>query len=849
MIVVAVKRFFGGLLSLNAHQRLFLVAITLGFSIYKLFVPIDIVSSNADNFETSFIERIGASVVAVVAVAIAAWIVVRIIPSKLASVLAPISAAAALYLWGYGLLISAASGVLGGEPGMVVVTNPFGSWELPILAGGIPLTAYLGWRWPFVLTRIFTIALVLLTVGAITQTLRAHQKPLPNEGTPELAFKFSPKENVLVILLDALQSDIFKDALDALPELRSELSGFIFFRNAVAPSTSTYLSLPAIHSGEVSDGRNLDKFFRRSIQDESFLRDLAKAGYQAVDGFPVKNVCPLGVVFCGSLDPGGTRKQQYRVVYGLRDFRLLPFALKKSPEGIGNRPTAVSGFRLGRFAENISVASDNPPAAKLIHILTTHPPFALTDTCNLANEISVDRAPAVAQTICSLRDFHLLLTRMKEIGVYDKTLIIVTGDHGLGTPSAYAKQSLLDKGIDPSALEKISNSNSSVFDRANPVLLVKPQDSSGMFREDENLVSISQIRGTICGLTGKCSAQLERSLFSEPAQAPSFSFLGYEWTKMSWADDNITNGRSFSITGPPWNIDSWTPQSAAKVQFGERYPFALTGLFASKDNPAWSNYGWSHPDTSGMWSRNARAALWLDLPDGVSEGFELKIAATAYTSSDNKFQDVDVLLNGKWIDHYSFKEGDADLTLISVVPPGTVTGGKARLDFLIQEPRSPRSTGLSDDPRWLGIILRNIGIDRVKPSAQYRLNDTLSLSDPATRRFSNRGWAAPEGWGSWIAGSQALIVLPLVEAPRKDLVLRATVQAFLDDTHPELNAEVLINGTRLARRTFERAAPLQNMELRVPAALLQEGRAVVEFRGRPKGMLGLGVREVRLSDE
>lgn len=39
------------------------------------------------------------------------------------------------------------------------------------------------------------------------------------------------------------------------------------------------------------------------------------------------------------------------------------------------------------------------------------------------------------------------------------------------------------------------------------------------------------------------------------------------------------------------------------------------------------------------------------------------------------------------------------------------------------------------------------------------------------------------------------------------------------------------------------------MELRVPAALLREGRAVVEFRGRPKGMLGLGVRDVRLSDE
>lgn len=848
-MIAAVKRILADLLSLDAHQRLFLMAIALGVSIYKLFVPIDIFSSNADNFEMALIAHMGADAAAVIAVVFAAWIFIRTMPARPARVLGPIAAAATVYLWIYGLLVSAASGVLGGEPGMVVITNPFGPWELPIFAACTIVVVCLGWRWPSAILRVFSIALALLAPSAAMQTWQTYQKRLPDQGGPEVAHKFSPKENVLVILFDALQSDIFSEALDALPELRSELSGFTFFRNAVAPSPSTYLSLPAIHSGEISDGTNLDKFFRRTIREESFLRDLAKAGFDAIDGFPVKNVCPLGVVFCGSLDPEGTQKLQYGVVSSLRDFRLLPFALKKSPDGIGGRPSAFSGFRLNRFAEKITVAPNSPPAAKLVHILTTHPPFALTATCDLANEISVDRAPAIAQTICSLRDLYLLLTKMKKLGVYDKTLIIVTGDHGLGTPSGYAKQSLLDKGVDAFALEKMSESNSSVFDRANPVLLVKPPDAGGAFRQDDKLVSISQIRGTICGVTGKCDVQLARSLLAVSSQAQPFSFLGYEWTKMSWADDNIANGRSFSIAGPPWQIENWVPRDAVKVQFGHRYPLRLTGMFASKENPAWSNFGWSHPDTSGMWSRGARTALWIDLPDGAAEGFELKIAATAYTTQDHKFQDVDVLLNGKWIDHYSFKQGDPDLTLISRIPPGTVSGGKARLDFLIQEPRSPREAGLNDDPRWLGIILRDIGIDQMKPSVQYRLDDALLLSDPATRRFQNRGWAAPESWGSWIAGSQALIVLPLVEAPQRDLVLRATVQAFLDDAHPQLNAEVLINGTQLANRTFERAAPLQEMKLRVPASLLQEGRAVIEFRGRPTAMLGLGVRDIRLSDE
>jgi hypothetical protein len=62
-------------------------------------------------------------------------------------------------------------------------------------------------------------------------------------------------ENLVVILLDALQSDVFAEVLDENPDIREAFDGFTYYRNTLGVGRSTYVALPTIHSGDVSPDR------------------------------------------------------------------------------------------------------------------------------------------------------------------------------------------------------------------------------------------------------------------------------------------------------------------------------------------------------------------------------------------------------------------------------------------------------------------------------------------------------------------------------------------------------------------------------------------------------------------
>jgi hypothetical protein len=53
---------------------------------------------------------------------------------------------------------------------------------------------------------------------------------------PEQIFEFSSKQNVIHIILDELQSNIFKEILDKHPEYYQALDGFVFFEKLPALS-------------------------------------------------------------------------------------------------------------------------------------------------------------------------------------------------------------------------------------------------------------------------------------------------------------------------------------------------------------------------------------------------------------------------------------------------------------------------------------------------------------------------------------------------------------------------------------------------------------------------------------
>ena len=219
------------------------------------------------------------------------------LPARVRNVTEAVLVGLAVYAWARaGLFPGPSVNLDGGRVAADLSTGLAGL--LAPLTGGL-LLAWLGGRQP----RIVTTILAVLLGGSIVQSAGAavsSWRPGPPASDTAIAtlLEWSREENVLIVVLDTLQSRVFEEVLEAEPALREELDGFRFYRSASSPSPTTYLSLPAIHSGQRYDPtQSARQYYRESIRDGSVLNRLVSAGYQ-VSYAMAMGPCPVAVGSC-----------------------------------------------------------------------------------------------------------------------------------------------------------------------------------------------------------------------------------------------------------------------------------------------------------------------------------------------------------------------------------------------------------------------------------------------------------------------------------------------------------------------------------------------------------------------
>ncbi len=117
---------------------------------------------------------------------------------------------------------------------------------------------------------------------------------------PADVYRFSSRENVLVVLLDGLESDIAAGHHpQVLVRSRRRSRAFEYYPDTAGAARTTFLSLPAIHSGAVySPTRTPAAYFLDAIKRRSFMNRFAAAGFDTVLVNPVESVCPARVRSC-----------------------------------------------------------------------------------------------------------------------------------------------------------------------------------------------------------------------------------------------------------------------------------------------------------------------------------------------------------------------------------------------------------------------------------------------------------------------------------------------------------------------------------------------------------------------
>jgi sulfatase maturation enzyme AslB (radical SAM superfamily) len=140
-------------------------------------------------------------------------------------------------------------------------------------------------------------------------------------------------------------------------------------------------------------------------------------------------------------------------------------------------------------------------------------------------------------------------------------------------------------------------------------------------------------------------------------------------------------------------------------------PLLYLDMTETGDALDYSNDGWSEPEEWGRWTLGKESTLKVSLPTYSSPGVKMVTTFKALLSPEGPDQSVTVLANGQPVAEWSLCHGDdSGQTQRTVFIPEHLLNEKDTLQvsFGVSTPMSPRSLGISEDPRDLGLAVSNI---------------------------------------------------------------------------------------------------------------------------------------------
>jgi len=509
---------------------------------------------------------------------IVAFVTLAVLPRTARAALASLLGAVGLVSWLYAFFLAGHMTALNGMDAPMHFDTSLGVWELAAVGAAWLLIGFAisrARRAAIVAFLVLNVGLAVTTATAVRAATRHRVRaPVVQDAGP--VFRFSTRDNVLVVLLDGLQSDIAYAILRSDVRLERAFEGFRFYKDTLGVAPTTFVSLPAIHSGmEYRNQESLGAYFEESIRIQSFMNRFADAGYQTALVNPIEGACPDHVATCPtSTQILRTSEAQLRAeslrLLDVSLFRLAPVWLKSRIYSGGN------WFLAGRFdmaqetsrifehnllfaemARRITV-DEGPPTMKFVHSLATHTPFVLSNDCRTTVDTSWANLPPQAH--CALLAVARLLDALKAAGVYDRTEIALVADHGIGQPDGFVSPAALHI---PAHADWVRRAG-----YANPMFLLKPRGARGEITNDPSSIYLPDLGATLCASSGACTT---------PAGVPAGQgsrdrvrrYLEYDWKHEFWQVRDIPDVRAYEVRGALWDVTAWKRVETSEMKSGK----------------------------------------------------------------------------------------------------------------------------------------------------------------------------------------------------------------------------------------------------------------------------------------
>ena len=443
---------------------------------------------------------------------------------------------------------------------------------------------------------------------------------------PGKLLQFSPDTNVIIIILDTYQSDIFQEIMQEDEKYKDMFDGFTYYRNTVGGFSTTYPSVTLILSGEHYDNSvPIKDFIKNTALNTSIPVVLKQNGFRTSSSEDSALIYRSHDVF-DDIAPGSSEIHRYYqdttrddaiFLAALTLFRHIPQPLKMiffsqplDPDAGKMNPDLIM---YQRFTTEVTGGSPNA-TFKLIHLRGAHIPYTLNENLEF-QQLPSNRSGYKATAKADLSITNALLTNLKNQGMYNNSFIFIVGDHGSYTGEIAG----LDNYPDKTRGYYSRTVSTKVVGRGIPLLLVKPINATGALSISNAPVTLGDIPRTIADSYGIANNFSGESLLNATgSDERTRLFYEYDWMNDDWDKQYLPPLTEYQIDGFSWDPASWKPSYRVFTQNGVEYtppvpyqPGTIIHFGTGQDAEQYLGSGWSYPEKGWIWTDAASSSIIL----------------------------------------------------------------------------------------------------------------------------------------------------------------------------------------------------------------------------------------------
>jgi hypothetical protein len=386
-----------------------------------------------------------------------------------------------------------------------------------------------------------------------------------------IKFDFSSDKNVILILLDEAQSDVFDEIISEHPEFKEKFSGFVYYPDTVAGFPFTETSVPNILTGTYYDNSVLFReYIEKAYLGNSIPKVLKENDFQ-VDLIPTyyddtllkSTTIASNVIKKGQITNFRQGLSDSLHLIDIATFRSVPHLLKRYV--MNDNKWFLSQFlppnksKLSHlnwwsgddnFYGEFSKINDSVrvPVFKFFHLKGCHAPYS-KDALGKYVPSTTTREAYKNFLIYNLKRLVSLLDELKSKGIYDRSLIYIFGDHGAGR---YEELKINTELIEKNGYVNRCTIPHKIKARAIPLFMTKTFSSTGELKISSKPVSLADIPQMVFkDLNIKLDQQVGGFLNNESASQHTrrYLFWNFPYTDPLY---------EYSVKGNGWLDSSWT---------------------------------------------------------------------------------------------------------------------------------------------------------------------------------------------------------------------------------------------------------------------------------------------------